>query len=171
MIIPAIKHDSITEHTWQMIKQYTFKPDETHIITNETLGIPAEHRAQGGSRKIPYAFDKFNPDILIYHASDWILDKYALEVIMSYMRDPLVISAGIRPWTRNGGSWHECLKDEPAHACVYVVAFKKEIMEYVKKLMQANFTGEPLNEACFYAVENGWEVRPAYVHAYPTGGH
>lgn len=170
MVIPVIR--TCSWHTWEAITHYSYRPDEIRVITNSDIELEGKHIPQGGSRKLVYAMQRFNPDVLIYHASDWeLLDNDALKIMMSHLDDPQVISVGLHPYTKNGGSWHLCSKDETPHGVMYISAHKREIYPYVEKVMNVMPTSEIWNEAMYLATVEGWEVRPLYLRAQNNGMH
>lgn len=172
MLIPIIRGKP---PLWLMmaIKNYSFKvlDDNIHVVTNADIGLPNHPVPTGGSQKITHIMKEFNPDILIYHASDWLLEPAGLMQIMNTMSDPKTISAGIHPWSKENGSWHQCSDGEKPHAVMYIFAIKNEARRYADKLLSINFNAELWNEAQHLASYNGFEVKPVYCQAWHMGAH
>lgn len=171
MVVPIISGEIPWELDYAIKQYYSYVPEQIISVTNADIGERAKHVPTVGTKKLTYAMEKYNPDLLIFHASDWIADSDVLHKIKSACMEEGVIGAGIRPWTRNGGSWHKCGAAETPHCGSIVVAYRKEIYPFVQKVKKAQPNTEVWNEAAYYACMNGWKFVPVFSRIYPVSQH
>lgn len=174
MVIPCIKQSDVSQYFWQGLDNYSYQCPRI-IITNKDIDPTSkeQHKPTYGTKKLTYAMDKFNPDIMIFHAIDWLVENDTLKIIVnSLLNDKNIVSAGVRPWHNNTATgWRPCMYNQEAHCCSIVCAYSSILYPFVRKINEITPNTEVWNQACYMAVLKGMKVKPVFSYLYSTGMH